>query len=142
VPKIEFQERMTGEVKIRGQVQTGTPSSGGPHAFPPPPVPPPPPPVPLIIESIVGSDFHAAVTQWIVTFTEQPYMTECPNWVPDADAPTGEAVMQLSYPKSVAILCETGDSNNLTVPADATGVFSASGGKVTPGVYPLPYPPP
>lgn len=58
MPKIEFQERGTATVKVRGQDQASlaTASSGvGPQGFPPPPSPPPPPPPSLTIAATTAS---------------------------------------------------------------------------------------
>lgn len=143
MPKIEFQERGTGTVKVRGQDQAplATASSGvGPQGFPPPPPPPPPTPVPLTVVSIVhnsGSEFVGTE----IVFDSPPAVTGIPNWTPTGDSVWGVGFPDSAQVNGVTLLTDTGDAAELVIPADSTGVKSSTGGSAVAGTYPIPFPP-
>jgi hypothetical protein len=140
MPKVDFQELSQATVKVGGREQIGLTGARGPQSFPPPPPPPPPPVVPLVIASIISEDWYSSMIAYKVTFTEQPFLTDVPNWTADVPVDPPAAAMKEGFPNSVYLLCNAGDATELAVPVDNTGCVSASGGKVTPGTYPVPFP--
>ena len=139
MPDTVFRAKPGFGVNVSNRSTALTPPAGGPigpQSFPPPPPPPPPPPVPLAVVSVTVEEFASFVAYQIV-FDAPVVVTGLPNWtVTGGDAP--QFILMDGGPANrVKIVCDQVQSTPLMVPADATGVHSASGGAVVPGSYPV-----
>ena len=142
MPRVDFPGGITAEIKVSGKSVTDAPPTTlpvGPRSFAPPPV------VPINL-TVVAAEMldmsELGSVGLVVTFDAPPHLLSLPNWIEAADVHKDVACVRPDHPNAVVFLVNSGDATEFTVPVGATGVYSATGGIVNPGTFPLPFPPP